>query len=93
MTNIPRALENALTWTDVVAGISATRTEFSRGSAYQETYTSTETAIQNGTLTLATSTANTGTQNTAQIYLSAGSFPNLALVANINNTLTVIAHN
>ena len=92
MTNITRALEGVLTWTDVVAGISATRTEFSRGSAYHATYTATETAIQGGTLTLATSSANTGTQNTVSMYLSAGVFPALNLVAVVNNTATIIAH-
>jgi len=92
--NINRDLgASVFTWTDVVTGITNTRTEFSRGSAYTKSFSDTEVAWTNGTITLAQSSANTGTQNTAQIYLSAGAFPALNIVAVVNGTSTIIAHN
>jgi hypothetical protein len=89
-TNIVRAVEGVLTWTDVVAGISANQTEWSRGSAYNVVVTTTETALQSATLTLATSSANTGTAGGAVIYVDY-SRANPVLVAKINSTITDLA--
>ena len=77
-------------WTDVVTGVTGTRTDYSHGSAVQVSYSTTEVAWKNGTLTLAQSSANTGTTVGAIIYVDTNRAKPV-LVAKINNTLTDLA--
>jgi len=76
------------TWTDVVTGVTGTRADYSR-SAYTTavSYSDTEVAWKDGTITLAQSSANTGTSDVIVI----GYDTNKVLYASINGTLTYLA--
>lgn len=76
------------TWTDVVTGVAATRTEYSRGSAVTATYSGTEVAWKDGTIVLAASSANTGTTDTASIYFDSATN---GLYAKVNGTAVLLA--
>lgn len=76
------------TWTDVVTGVAATRSEYSRGSAATVTYSATEVAWKDGTLTFAQSSANTGTTDVASIYFDSATN---GLYAKVNGTAVLLA--
>ncbi len=90
--NIQRDIGSGVfTWTDVVTGIAVTRTEYSRGSAAHSTQTGTEAAWINGTITLAQSSANTGTTNTVSIFASGNGAGSIGLYCTLNGVLCSLA--
>ena len=78
------------TWTDVVTGVAATRADYSRGSAVNVTYSGTQVAWKNGTITLAQSSANTGLTTTASIYVSSNG-ASVGIYTTINGQVSAIA--
>ena len=76
------------TWTDVTSAFADTRTEYSRGSAVTSIFTNVETAWKNGTISLAQSSANTGTSDV--VFITYDATRNV-LVASVNGTLTDLA--
>lgn len=82
---------SVFTWTDVVTGITGTRTEYALGTAATSTYSGTEVAWKDGTITLAQSSASTGTTNTVSLFVSSAGGASLGLYATINNVLCAIA--
>lgn len=91
--NISRDLGSSVfTWTDVVTGVTGTRTEYSRGTGVEVTYSAQEVAWTNGTLNLAQSSANTGTTDCISLFVSAGDgVQGNGIYATINNVVCAIA--
>ena len=82
---------SVFTWTDVVTGITGTRTDLARGSAVTVSYSDVEHAWKNGTITLAQSSTSTGTTDTISLWVSSGPVAGRAIIATVNNTNTSLA--
>lgn len=92
MANITRNLGNGVfTWTDVVTGVTLSRTEVAQGTAVVTNYSGTEVAWRSGTLTLAQSSTNTGTTDTAIITVSGNGAGGIRLYCTLNNVVCTIA--
>jgi hypothetical protein len=83
--------DSKFTWTEVVTGITGTRTDLARGLTGEVvSYSAQEVAWKDGTITLAQSSANTGMTTTASIYVSSDG-AGVGIYTSINGVVSAIA--